>query len=110
VGVSRFRPADAESRLECVPRFLVESYVAASPSAFEDACQRARRTAEAGIGVRYVDTTYVPGDETVLHLFDAPSADVLEEAGTRSGLAFERIVPAVNDPTGERKENQDAKA
>lgn len=93
-----------------MPRFLVESYVAASPKAFDEACERARRTAESASGIRYVDTTYLPGDETVLHLFDAPSADALDEAGRRAGFEFERIVPAVNDPSGQRKENRDAEA
>lgn len=81
--------------LMSVPRFLVESYVASSSDAFDDACEKARRTAGEGRGVRYVDTTYLPGDETVLHLFDAPSADALERAGRRAGLQFERIVAAV---------------
>jgi hypothetical protein len=88
-----------------VPRFLVESYVAASSDAFDDACERARLTAREAQGVRYVDTTYVPGDETVLHLFDAPSAEALDTAGRRVGLQFERIVPAVSDATARRKES-----
>jgi hypothetical protein len=45
VGVSRFRPGGAESRLGSVPRFLVESYVAVSSGAFADGCERARLTA-----------------------------------------------------------------
>ena len=93
-----------------MPRFLVESYVAASSAAFDDACELARLTAKNSTGVHYVDTTYLPGDETVLHLFDAPSAAALDEAGRRAGLQFERIVPAVNDPAGGRKENRDAQA
>lgn len=88
-----------------MPRFLVESYVADSTGAFDDACERARRTAEAAPGVRYVDTTFVPGDETVMHLFDAPSEAALEEAGRRVGLQFERIVEAVNASADRRKEN-----
>jgi hypothetical protein len=104
VGVSRFRPDGAESRLEGVPRFLVESYVAASSDAYDDACERARLTAKGAAEVRYVDTTYLPGDETVLHLFDAPSAEALDEAGRRAGLQFERIVQAVNDSADRRKE------
>jgi hypothetical protein len=88
-----------------VPRFLVESYVAASRDAFGDACERARLTAQAARGVRYVDTTYLPGDETVMHLFDAPSAKALEDAGRRAGLQFERIVQAVSDSADRRKEN-----
>jgi hypothetical protein len=90
-----------------VPRFLVESYLAASPDAFDDACERARSTAREGRGVRYVDTTYVPGDETVLHLFDAPSLEALDEAGRRSGLQFERIVQAVSGSAARRKESTD---
>ena len=88
-----------------MPRFLVESYVADSSTAFDDACQLARLTAEKGLDIRYVDTTYLPGDETVMHLFDAPSAEALEQAGRRTGLQFERIVQAVNDSDDRRKEN-----
>jgi len=80
-----------------MPRFLVESYVADSSAAFDDARERARLTAELGVEVSYVESTYVPGDETVLHLFDAPSVDALTEAGGRAGLQFERIVEAVNE-------------
>jgi hypothetical protein len=80
-----------------MPRFLVESYAAASAERFEEACELARRTAEAGSGIRHVDTTYLPGDETVLHLFDAPSLEALDEAARHAGLEFERIVDAVND-------------
>jgi uncharacterized protein DUF4242 len=88
-----------------VPRFLVESYVADSSAAFDDACERARRTAAQADDVRYVDTTYLPGDDTVLHLFDAPSLEALDEAGRRAGLQFERIVEAVNDSADRRKGN-----
>ena len=88
-----------------VPRFLVESYVAHSTDAFADACEHARRTAKENTEIRYVDTTYLPGDETVLHLFDAPSAKALDEAGRRAGLPFERIVDAVNDSADRRKGN-----
>ena len=80
-----------------MPRFLVESYVADSIAAFDDARKRARLTAQRGADVLYVESTYVPGDQTVLHLFDAPSAALLEEAGRRAGLQFERIVEAVNE-------------
>jgi 2-methylisocitrate lyase-like PEP mutase family enzyme len=80
-----------------MPRFLVESYVAESTAAFDDARERARLTAETGADVLYVESTYVPSDQTVLHLFDAPSVAVLDEAGRRAGLQFERIVEAVNE-------------
>jgi hypothetical protein len=82
--------------LASVPRFLVESYVAASPAAFDDACERARLAAELGVGIAYVHTTFLPGDEMVLHLFEAPSAEALDEAGRRAGLPFDRIVEAID--------------
>jgi hypothetical protein len=77
-----------------VPSYLVESYVASS-GAVDEVRERARRTAELGAGIRYVRTTFLPDDETVLHLFEAPSAAVLDEAGRRAALPFERIVEAV---------------
>jgi hypothetical protein len=80
-----------------VPRFLVESYVAASAAAVDDASTRARLTAELGSGVGYVRTTFVPGDETVLHLFDAPSREALDEAAHLAGLDFDRIVEVVDE-------------
>jgi hypothetical protein len=99
VGVSRFRGEATDAQAGRVPRFLVESYVASSPERVREACEHARATAGFGTRVGYVETTYLPGDETVLHLFDAPSAQVLERAARRSGLQFERIVQAVSDPS-----------
>jgi hypothetical protein len=97
MGVSRFRPGVPQAHRGRMPRFLVESYVAESTAAFDDARDRARLTVEHGADVQYVESTFVPGDQTVLHLFDAPSAALLEEAGRRAGLQFERVVEAVNE-------------
>jgi hypothetical protein len=85
-----------------MPRYLVESYAAVSVEAFENSRRRARVTAESGSGLTYVDTTYLPDDETVMHLFDAPSAERLEDAARRAGLEFERIVEAVNEKESTR--------
>jgi hypothetical protein len=82
-----------------MPSYLVESYAADSPAALEDARTRARRTAELGSRVRYVRTTFLPGDETLMHLFEAPSAEALERAGRAADLPFERIVEAVEHVT-----------
>ena len=78
-----------------MPSYLVESYLPATPTALADARERARRAAELGDGVRYLRTTFLPDDETILHLFEAPSASALDEAGRRAELPFERIVEAV---------------
>jgi len=94
-----------------VPSYLVESYLADTTDGVDDARARARRTAELGFGVRYVRTTFLPGDETILHLFEAPSAAALDEAGRRAALPFERIVEAVEGaaetPQGERREREE---
>lgn len=80
-----------------MPSFLVESYSSGSPAVLADARGRARRTAELGRGIRYLRTTFLPGDETILHLFEAPSLDALDRAGRRAALPFERIVEAVDE-------------
>ena len=74
-----------------MPSYLVESYAAGS--VVDD--QRERRAAELGAGVRYVRTTFLPGDETVLHVFEASSAEALREAARAAALPYERIVEAV---------------
>ena len=48
-----------------------------------------------GTVVRYVRTTFLPGDETVLHLFEARSSDALRNAARNAALPYERIVEAV---------------
>jgi hypothetical protein len=45
--------------------------------------------------VTYVRSTFLPADETVMHMFEAPSAEALGEAGRRAALEFQRIVEAV---------------
>jgi len=78
-----------------MPSYVVESYSADSPAALDEARARARLTAELGKGVRYVRTTFLPGDETLLHLFEAPSAEALGQAGELAELSYERIVEAI---------------
>jgi hypothetical protein len=84
-----------------VPTFLVESYGAGHGGAFAEARERAVRAAELGIDVRYVRTTFLPEDETLLHVFEAPSAEALRLAGRLAALAFERIVEAVEHIEGD---------
>jgi hypothetical protein len=80
-----------------MPSYLVESYASDSPAVLADARGRARRTAELGRDIRYLRSTFLPGDETILHLFEAPSRAVLDSAGRRAELPFERIVEAVDE-------------
>jgi hypothetical protein len=75
-----------------MPSYLVESYAAKAAVEHEREC--ARRAAAAGAGIRYVRTTFLPADETLLHLFEAPSIEALRRAGRRAALHYERIVEA----------------
>jgi hypothetical protein len=78
-----------------VPSYLVESYVSGLDAALEEAHAGARRTAALAAGIRHVRTTFVPEDETILHLFEAPSLEALDRAGRRASLSYQRIVEAV---------------
>ena len=78
-----------------MPNYLVEAYLADTPAAVEGACERARSVANEGGEVRYVRTTFLPGDETILHVFEAPSLAALRRAAGRASLRCERIVEAV---------------
>jgi hypothetical protein len=80
-----------------MPSYVVESYAAGSD--VEGQRARARHAAELETGVRYLRTTFLPGDETLLHLFEAPSIEALNRAGQLAHLEFDRIVEAVESAT-----------
>lgn len=87
-----------------MPTYLVESYGASRGDALADARARALRAGELGSGVRYVRTTFVPGDETLLHVFEATSPEALAAAARTAALAYERIVEAVEGTADVRGE------
>jgi hypothetical protein len=78
-----------------MPNYLVESYLADSPEAVEEERERAQALDDARAGVRYVRTTFLPGDETILHVFEAPSLAALRRVALTGQLSHERIVEAV---------------
>ena len=78
--------------------YLVESYAAGA--GVDDQRRRAREAAEVGIGVRYIRTMFLPGDETLLHVFEADSPEALREAARVAALPYERIVEAVEGSAG----------
>jgi hypothetical protein len=86
-----------------MPRYLVESHAAGS--LVKDRRERPAGRRPRGRGVGYLRTTFVPLDETVLHVFEAPSAPALARAGRRAELRFERIVEAVDSPADYQKED-----
>lgn len=83
-----------------VPRYLVETYVPKQQADDASASgQRARAAAqqlsEEGASVRYIRTTFLPGDETCFHFFEATSEEAVSEVCRRAGIGSGRIVAAV---------------
>lgn len=83
-----------------MPTYIVESYGAVDAVAGQR--ERAARVADLGPEVRYIRTTVVPGDQTLLHLFEASSADTLRAAVAVAALDCDRIVEVVEAPAGRR--------
>ena len=84
----------------------MESYAASSVA--EEQRERARRIAEVGTGVRYVRTTFLPGDETYVQVFEADSMAALRSAAQRGALQYERIVEAVESTSISMRRDSDA--
>ena len=76
-----------------MPTYLVESY--ATDSVVGDQRVRAAHAAAIGSGITYIRTTVVPGDQTVLHLFEAASSEALQGAVEVAALDWDRIVEVV---------------
>jgi uncharacterized protein DUF4242 len=78
--------------------FLVEAYAPAATHV-DDIEGRARAAAMAmtntGIAVRHVRSILVPDDETIYHLFEGPSSEVVAEVSRRASLRVTRIVEAL---------------
>lgn len=84
-----------------MPTYLVESYGANGTTTLADARERALRAAELGDDVHYLRTTFLPDEETLLHVFEADSIETLRRVAVLAALAHERIVEAVersNEP------------
>jgi hypothetical protein len=88
-----------------MPSYLIESYLPRSRSGeLEAVVERLRRatvslTAE-GAPVRHLRSTFIPGDELCLHLFEAESAATVGEASRRAAIEPARVVQAVSDAPG----------
>ena len=81
--------------------YLIEAYLADRPRAVDEARTAARRAAEVAPGIRHLRTTFLPRDETVFHLFEAPSEAVIVAAATSASLPIDRITEAVEGPEHE---------
>jgi hypothetical protein len=56
----------------------------------------AAELADEGRSIRYVRTIVVPEDELCLHVFEADSADTVDELGRRAEEPFDRVVAATH--------------
>jgi hypothetical protein len=79
-----------------MPTFIVESYAADGAVAVQRA--RAELIPRLGTGISYIRTTIVPGDQTLLHVFEAASPDALRDAIATAALECDRIVEVVEAP------------
>jgi hypothetical protein len=80
-----------------MPQFLVELYLTGGVDRLADTVERARAAAALstdGSAVRYLRSIVVPGDETCLHLFEAPDAAAVRQACKRVGIGLDRLVEA----------------
>jgi Nickel responsive protein SCO4226-like len=82
-----------------MPNFVVERYRPSSdPDSLVTVADRliagVRQVSPDGTSVRYVDTIYLPGDETCLHLFEAESEADVRAVTRQAGIEVDRIVPA----------------
>jgi hypothetical protein len=80
-------------------RFLGESYpVGSKPEQLAATVDSAREIAAelraAGSDVSLLSSTFVPAEEALFCLFEAPSAAVVITLGQRSGLLFAHVVEA----------------
>ncbi len=80
-----------------MPKYMVERYL---PGITNDqltaAAGRAKevtaRMTEEGTPVRYLRSTYVPGEDKCYCLFDGPSEEAVRQANERAEIPLERVV------------------
>jgi Nickel responsive protein SCO4226-like len=83
-----------------MPTYLLEAYMPRSQAeearaAGRRACVAAHELSRRGVPIRYIRTTFLPDDETCFHLFEATSAEVVEQAARRAELGRARVVTAI---------------
>jgi muconolactone delta-isomerase len=73
-----------------LPGMSLEQLAAAQRAAIETS----RRFTAEGRPVRYIRSTWVPGDSRVMCLFEADDAGLVEEVNRSAGIPFSRVVAA----------------
>ena len=92
-------PGGRRARGVSVTEFVVELYVARTDIGAAERGARARWAAaelsRLGTSVRYLNSIFVPEDETCFFLYEALSADAVRAAQGRAALPTERISTAL---------------
>lgn len=71
-------------------------------SAQKSAIDTSKRFTEDGRPVRYIRSTYVPGEARCMCLFEAPNAQRVREVNEEAQIPFTRIVEALDLTPKER--------
>ncbi|HTS91907.1 MAG TPA: DUF4242 domain-containing protein [Stellaceae bacterium] len=84
-----------------MPKYMVERRLPGFkaeqlPAAAALAKKATGEMSKEGVPIRYLGSTFVPGEERCLCMFEGPSAEAVRQANVRAGLPLERIVEATN--------------
>lgn len=74
-----------------LPGVTMEQLAAAQKTAI----QMGKELTAQGREVRYIRSTFVPGENKCMCLFEAPTPDHVREANERGKIPFSRIVPVL---------------
>ncbi len=82
-------------------KYLVERLLPGiTPEQLTAAAAAAKRTTEEmakeGTPIRYLRSTFVPGEDKCFCLFEGPSAEVVKQANDRASLPYQRVVDALH--------------
>ena len=75
-----------------LPGIKMEQLAAAQKAAI----QAGKELTAEGKQVRYIRSTFVPGDNKCMCLFEAPNPENVREANIRAAIPFTKIVPAMD--------------
>lgn len=83
-----------------MPRYMVERHLPGlTADMLKAAATRAKHTTaqmtQEGTPVRYLRSTFVPGEDKCFCLFEGSSQETIKEANERAQIPFERIHEAV---------------
>ena len=77
-----------------IPGLTIDQLTTAQQAVIETC----KRFTARGEYVRYIRTTYIPGESRCLFLFEAPNADTVEEVNEVAKLPYTRVVEAIDLP------------